>query len=213
MIANQPTYGFALFRLKVQAGKKALTQFHALRAVVARAARFSRIVHQDGEQKQVEAVNLRKQRGEALFPVVRRLPQRVNIVYDEKCVLIHRIAMVRVADDQSVNAVEFRNDQLQQAQRVHRAQRVRGMRPSRTSRRQFHRNGPSGICTANAGSASAMRSSAFWLSLYPCFAIWPKMRSTISASLTVPVLFKSSRPCSSTKSVPGTGVRRRRNCL
>ena len=69
----------------------------------------------------------RQQRGEALLPVVSRLAQGVHVVDDQEGVLIDGVAMIGVADDQRINAVEFGNDKLKHAERVHGAQGVCGV--------------------------------------------------------------------------------------
>src|ERR1700743_3261812 len=97
--------------------------------MVAGAARLASVVHKKREQKKVEAVDFRQQSGKALFPVVRGLAQSVHVVDDEKSMLVDSVAMVRVADDERIDAVKFGNDQLEHAERVHGAQGMRGVRP------------------------------------------------------------------------------------
>ena len=96
--------------------------------MLAGAAGFSGVVKQEGQQEEIEAVDLRQKLGQALFVFVGGLAERVDVVDGEEGMLIHRVAVVAVADDQRIDAVELGNQHLKDAEGVHGAESVRGMR-------------------------------------------------------------------------------------
>ena len=59
---------------------------------------------------------------------MRRLAKAVHIVDGQERVLVNGVAVIAIANDERIDAVEFRDQHLQHAQRVHRAQRVCGVR-------------------------------------------------------------------------------------
>ncbi len=128
VIADEPPYQIALFGIQFQPGKQAIGQLHTLHRMVAAAAGLPRVVHEYREEEEVEAIDLREQGRKAPFPGKLRLAQGVNIVDDQKGMLVDGVAMIGVANDQRVNAVELGNKQFQDAECVHGAQRVRGVR-------------------------------------------------------------------------------------
>jgi hypothetical protein len=97
--------------------------------MVAGAPSLARVMHKQGEEEEVEPVDLRQQGSKALFPRNVRLAQGMNIVDDQEGMLVDRVAMIRIANDQRVDAVELGNQQLQNAQGMHGAKRVRGVWP------------------------------------------------------------------------------------
>ena len=58
-----------------------------------------------------------------------RLAERMNIVDGEEGMLVDGVAMIGIANYQGVDAVEFGDQQLQDAQGMHRAQSVSGVGP------------------------------------------------------------------------------------
>ena len=95
--------------------------------VLAGAARLAGVVQQQRQQKQIEPVDLRQQLRQALLVVVRGLAQAVHVVDGEEGVLVDGVAVIAVANDQRIDAVELGDQHLQNAERVHGAQRVRGV--------------------------------------------------------------------------------------
>ena len=122
MQADELEDGFALFGVEIEASQEAVGQFDALAGVLAGAAALAGVVQQQGQQEEVEAIDFGQQLREALFVVVRGLAQAVHVVDGEEGVLIDGVAVVAVADDEGVDAVELRDEHLQNAERVHGAQ-------------------------------------------------------------------------------------------
>ena len=85
------------------------------------------VVQEQGEQEEVEAVDLRKELGEALLVFVGGLAQAVDVVDGEEGVLIDGVAVIGIPNHQGVNAVELRNEHFQNAEGVHGAQRMSGI--------------------------------------------------------------------------------------
>ena len=127
MQADELENGLALFGVEVEAGEKAVGQLDALLRVLAGAAAFAGVVQQQGEEEEVEAVDFGEQLRQALLVLVRGRAQGVDIVDDEEGVLVDGVAVVAVADDERVDAVELGDEHLENAERVHGAQRVRGV--------------------------------------------------------------------------------------
>ena len=86
-------------------------------------------MHEQRQEEEVEAVDLGQQGGKAPLPGKVRLAQGMHVIDHQEGVLVDGVAMIRVADDQGVDAVELGDEQLQDAQRMHGAQRVRGVGP------------------------------------------------------------------------------------
>ena len=161
MQADELENRLALFGVEVEPRQEAVGQLDALAGMLAVAAALAGVVQQQREQEQIEAVDLRQQLRQALFVVVRRLAQAVHVVDGQEGVLVDGVAVIAVANDQRVDAVELGNQHLQHAERVHGAQRVRGVRARAALRAARSTDtGPSGMWMASAGSASVMRSSA-----------------------------------------------------
>ena len=95
--------------------------------VIAGAAGLAGVVHEQREQKQVEAVDFGQEPGETLFPLVMRLAEGVDVIDDEEGVLVDGVAMVGVADDERVDAMEFGDEQLEDSEGVHGAQSMGGV--------------------------------------------------------------------------------------
>ncbi len=95
--------------------------------VFAAAPAFAGVVQQQRKQEEIEPIDLRQQLRQALFVVVRRLAQAVHVVDGQEGVFIDRVAVIAVANDQRIDAVELGDQHLQHAERVHGAQRVRGV--------------------------------------------------------------------------------------
>jgi hypothetical protein len=79
------------------------------------------------QQKQVKAVDFRQELGQALFVVVNGLAQSVHVVDGQEGMFIHRVAVIAVADNQGVDAVELGDEHLQDAKGVHGAQCLGGV--------------------------------------------------------------------------------------
>ncbi len=74
--------------------------------------------------------------------------QRID---QHKRVLIHRVAVIRIANHQRIDPVKLRNQQLQHAQRMHRPQRHSRIPPVRISCSSRHSAGPSSRCADSNG--------------------------------------------------------------
>ena len=122
MQADELNDGLALFAVKLQAGQQRVGQLDAGSDVVLVAAGLAGIMQQQGEQEEIEAVDLRQQLGKPLLVFVRGLAQAVDIVDGQEGMLIDGVAMIAVANDQGVNAVELRDQHLQNAEGMHGAQ-------------------------------------------------------------------------------------------
>ena len=96
--------------------------------VLAGAAGLAGVVQQQGKEEEIEAVDFREQLRQALLVLVGGRAQGVHVVDDEEGVLVDGVAVVAVADDERVDAVELGNQHLKNAERVHGAQSVRGVR-------------------------------------------------------------------------------------
>ena len=127
MQADELENGLALFGVEVEAGEEAVGEFDALAGVFAGAAALAGVVQQQGEEEKIEAVDFRQQLREALFVVVGGLAQAVDVVDGEEGVLVDGVAVIAVADDERVDAVEFGDEHFQNAEGVHGAQRVGGV--------------------------------------------------------------------------------------
>ena len=125
--ADELEDGFALFGVEVQAGEEGVGQFDALAGVFAGAAGLAGVVQQQGEQEEVEAIDLRQQLGEALLVVADRLAKAVDVVDGEQGVLVDGVAVIAVANHQGVDAVELGDEHLQNAEGVHGAQGMGGV--------------------------------------------------------------------------------------
>ena len=143
--ADEPQDRFALLGIEIEARQEAVGEFDALARMFAAAAAFAGIVQQQREQEEIEAVDFGQQLREALFAVMRGLAQAVHVVDGEEGVLVDGVAVVAVANDQRIDAVELGDQHLQDAERVHGAQRVRGVRAEQDFAQAFHRYGPSGM--------------------------------------------------------------------
>ena len=95
-------------------------------------------------KKQIEAVDFRQQLREALLVLVGGLAQAVHIVDGEEGVLVDGVAVIAVANDQRVDAVELGDQHLKHAERVHGAQRVRGVRAEQHFAQRVPQIGPFG---------------------------------------------------------------------
>ncbi len=113
--------------IEVEAGQEAVGQLDALAGVLAGAAAFAGVVQQQCQKEKIEAIDFGKQLREAVFVVVGGLAQAVHIVDGEKGVLVDGVAVIAVADDESVDAVELGDEHLENAESVHGAERVRGV--------------------------------------------------------------------------------------
>ena len=127
MQADELENRLALFGVEVEAGEEAVGQLDALAGVFAGAAALAGVVQQQGEQEEVEAVDFGEQLREALLVVVRGLAQAVHVVDGEEGVLVDGVAVIAVADDQGVDAVELGDEHFQHAESVHGAERVGGV--------------------------------------------------------------------------------------
>jgi hypothetical protein len=63
MQTNELEDGLALFGIEVEAGEKAVGQFDALLRMLAGAAAFAGIVQEQGEEEEIEAVDLGEELG------------------------------------------------------------------------------------------------------------------------------------------------------
>ncbi len=121
--------GLALFGVEVEAGEESCRPARRSAPVCSPVRRrLAGVVQQQGEQEQVEAVDFRQQLRQALLVLVRRLAEAVHVVDGEEGVLVDGVAVVAVADDQGVDAVELGDQHLENAEGVHGAQGVRGVR-------------------------------------------------------------------------------------
>ena len=124
MQADELEDGLALFGVEVEAGEEAVGELDALAGVFAGAAALAGVVEQQREQEEIEAVDFRQQLRKAVFVVVRGLAQAVDVVDGEEGVLVDGVAVVAVADDEGVDAVELGDEHLQHAESVHGAKSV-----------------------------------------------------------------------------------------
>ena len=169
MVADEPPHLIAFFQIEFQASEQTICQLHALYGVVAGAAGLSGVMHQQCEEEQIETVDFFKQSGKASFPGGLRLAEGVHIVDDEEGMFVDGITVVGVADDQRVDAMEFGNEQLENAQGMHGTQRVRSVRSQQNlaqavpQKRTFwyvhveHRQGIGQAVFRMLGQAIAMR--------------------------------------------------------
>ena len=127
MQADELENGVALLGVEVEAGEKTVGQLDTLLRVLAGAAAFAGVVQEQGEEEEIEAVDFGEQLGEALLVLACGRAQGVDVVDDQKGVLVDGVAMVAVADDERVDAVEFGDEHLENAERVHGAQSVGGV--------------------------------------------------------------------------------------
>ena len=127
MEADELEDGLALLGVEVQPGEEGVGQLDALAGMLAGAAGLAGVVKQQGEQEEVEAVDLRQQLGQALFVVVGGLAQAVDVVDGEEGVLVDGVAVIAVANDQGVDAVELGDEHFQNAEGVHGSQSMCGM--------------------------------------------------------------------------------------
>ncbi|MEI9967939.1 MAG: hypothetical protein WDM87_04665 [Terracidiphilus sp.] len=102
-----------LFGVEVEAGEKAVGQFNTLLRVLSGAAAFAGVMQKQREKKEVEAIDFRKQLGETLLLLAGGRAQLVDIVDDEEGVLVDGVAVVAVADDERVDAVELGDEHLE----------------------------------------------------------------------------------------------------
>ena len=119
--------GFALFGVEVEAGEEGIGEFDTLRGVFSGAAGLAGVVEQESKQKQVEAVDLRQKLREAMLVVAGGLAEAVDVVDGEEGVLIDGVAVIAVANDQGVDAVELGDEHFKNAEGMHGAQGVRGV--------------------------------------------------------------------------------------
>jgi len=97
------------------------------------------VVEQEGEEKQVEAVDFGQELGQALLVFVDRLAEAVDVVDGEEGVLVDGVAVIRIPNNQGVDPMELGDEHFKDAEGVHGAEGVAAWGPSRTSRRAFHR--------------------------------------------------------------------------
>ena len=133
MIANQPQQQLALIHIQFQPPGHALRHARALPRMVAGAAALAGIVQQRCQVQQRAVLHIaqnppKRPAHSPIGPVCGSL-QPMQRVDQHHGVLVHRVAVVRVADHQRVNPVKLRDQQLQNSQRMHRAQRVSGIGP------------------------------------------------------------------------------------
>ena len=119
--------GVALLGVEIEAGQKAVGQLDALLRMLAGAAALAGVVQQQGEKEEIDAIDFREQLREALLVLVGGRAQAVDVVDDQEGVLVDGVAVVAVANDERVDAVEFGNQHLKHAERVHGAESMRGM--------------------------------------------------------------------------------------
>ena len=133
MVADQPQHQLALVRIQHQPPGHVLRHLRALQRVVVAASSLPRIVQQRRQEHQLRVLHIaqyaaKPSRPHAHLPGLRLL-QPVQSIDHNQGVLIHRVAVVRIADHQRVNPVELRQQQLQNPQRVHHAQRLARKEP------------------------------------------------------------------------------------
>ena len=128
MQADELENGVALLGVEVEAGEKAVGQLDALLRMLAGAAALAGVVQEQGEEEEVEAIDFRQQLGEALLVLVGGRAQGVDVVDDEEGVLVDGVAVIAVADDERVDAVELGDEHFQNAERVHGAESMSGVR-------------------------------------------------------------------------------------
>ena len=140
MGADQPQNEIALVAVKFQPREYILRHANTLLRVVAGAPALTGIVQQRDQIEQARLLQVAEQLPEPRGPfghgmgdlfsdarLRRTLWQRrlrfkiVQRIDQHERVLIDRVAVVRVADDESVDAMKLRNEQLENAECVHRA--------------------------------------------------------------------------------------------
>ncbi len=129
--ANELAYDFALFYVEVEAGEDAVGEFDGLHGVFAGAAGFAGVVEKDREEEQVETVHFREQSTEPFGVVMQGtggwLAQGMNIVDGEEGVFIDGVAVVAVANNERINAMELGNQHFENAEGMHGAEGVGGV--------------------------------------------------------------------------------------
>ncbi len=101
---NEPQDRFALFSVEVEPRKKAVGEFNTLPCVLSAATAFASVMHQQGQQEQVEPVDFRQQLREPMFIVVRGLAQAVDVVDDEESVLVDGVAVIAIANYKRIDS-------------------------------------------------------------------------------------------------------------
>ncbi len=107
MQADELEDGLALFGVEVEAGKEAVGELDGLDGVIASAAALAGVMKQEREQEEIEAIDFGQQLREAVLVVLRGLAEGVDVVDGEEGMLVDGVAVVAVADDESVDAVEL----------------------------------------------------------------------------------------------------------
>ena len=125
MVVDDAADGFALFGVEFEAGEETFAELDAVAGVIAGAARFASVVHEQSEEKQVEAVDFREQTSEAFFPFMLRLAEAVDVVDDVESVFVDGVAVPGIADDERLDAVKLGDDELEDAECMHGAERMR----------------------------------------------------------------------------------------
>ena len=96
--------------------------------MIVRGRAFAGIVQKQAQVKEFGLFEFREQSGEALVPFRFRFLQAMQMLDGKKRVLVDRVAVIEVADDQRFDSLQFRQEQREQAQRIHRAECVGGVR-------------------------------------------------------------------------------------
>ena len=122
MQADELEDGLALLEVEFEAGQEAIGQLDALLRVLAGAAALAGVVQQKGEEEEIEAVDLRQQLRQALLVLIGGGAQGVHVVDDQEGVLVDGVAVVAIADNESVNAVELGDEHFEHTEGVHGAQ-------------------------------------------------------------------------------------------
>ena len=77
--------------VKIETGEECICQFDALAGVFTSAACFAGVVQQQGQQEEVETIDLRQQLGQAMLEIMGGLAKAMDVVDGEEGVLVDRV--------------------------------------------------------------------------------------------------------------------------
>ena len=141
---------------------------------------LAHIVQQKGENQQVNARFLPPGwRGRAAVLLFRM--KGVDGLDGAKGMLIDRVAMIVIADDQRFDGAEFREQQSEDAKFLHHAQRLGGMRTNHDLAQRRPALRPRKDQARHRGRACSMRRSVLAASLSPCCATNSKQLKKVQA--------------------------------
>ncbi len=138
MVHDEVLDDAALVGVELHAVEEVLRHARGLFGVVGRVAALAGIVHERGEIEQLGMRQIGQQAAEAALPLEQKIgaavgqrldwiAQGVERVDQHEGVLVYGVAVVGVADDESVDAEELGHDELQDAESMHGAQGFAGV--------------------------------------------------------------------------------------